>query len=208
MKTEQIVHRIDQLYPERALAQHSSRWSCPLRRMSFWSKVTQGFSPLVPSPARSARLFGRAELNMLYGTRSHPTQLFNSLYDKLANVVTSNGFCYCVTWTDCQVLSSSSTGDCTLLDTIRSMYDQTLRTSRLLVAGSRNDSVCTMQLDWPFAGGTMRDGSVSPERYSSPPGVQVPTEGSGNTCNVLDRLPPFQYRCACVFTLYHFTFFM
>jgi hypothetical protein len=35
----------------------------------------------------------------------------------------------------------------------------------------------------------MRDGSVSVPRYSAP---QVPT--SDGTCNVLDRIPPFQYR--------------
>jgi hypothetical protein len=33
--------------------------------------------------------------------------------------------------------------------------------------------VCTQQLDWPFVGGTMRDGSVSPDRFTA---QQVPTE--------------------------------
>jgi hypothetical protein len=184
MRTEQIRHEVDRLYPQTASKQHSSRWSCPLRRLSFWSKVTQSFSPLVPSPARSARLFGAPDYNMLHGTRSHPTQLFASLYNKLANVVTSNGFCFCVSWQDCQVQSSS---ECSLIDTIKSMYDGKYRTTRLLP--SVKDKVCTQQLDWPFSGGIMRDGSVSVPRYSAP---QVPT--SDGTCNVLDRIPPFQYR--------------
>ena len=123
MRAEQILFRIDELYPITAVPSSSSstatttkmqeeekedpfasRWSCPLQRLSFWSKVTKDFSPLVPSPVRAARLFGpSSSRNMLHGTRSHPTQLFSSLYDKLANVLTSNGFCYCVNWKDCQV---------------------------------------------------------------------------------------------------------
>jgi len=182
---------VDELYPRQASSQHSSRWSCPLRRLSFWSKVDKAFSPLVPSPSRSARLFGGPEHNMIHGTRSHPTQLFESLYDKLANVVTSNGFCFCVSWKDCQVASNIATAakNCTLLETIRSMYDGKYRTTQLLASAS--DSVCTQQLDWPFVGGLMRDGSLSTARY---PSSQVPTETTSGTCNVLDRIPPFQYR--------------
>jgi hypothetical protein len=54
--------------------------------------------------------------------------------------------------------------------------------------------VCTQQLDWPFVGGEMRDGSTSQPRYGEGVGRQLPTESEGGTCNVLDRLPPFQYR--------------
>ena len=195
MRMEQTVLRVDELYPKTAGTYSAvgsesikNRWSCPLRRLSFWSKVTREFSPLVPSPARTARLFGEASgRNMLHGTRSHPTQMFASLYDKLANVVTSNGFCFCVDWQDCQVLSTGK--ECTLLDTIRSMYDEKFRTTQLL---TQDDQVCTQQLDWPFVGGRLRDRMEVPSRYSSP--AQVPTETAGNTCNVLDRLPPFQYR--------------
>ena len=52
--------------------------------------------------------------------------------------------------------------------------------------------MCTQQLDWPFIGGRMRDGSTSAERYDGT--QQLPTEPRDKTCNVLDRLPPFQYR--------------
>jgi hypothetical protein len=68
------------------------------------------------------------------------------------------------------------------------MYDQQFRTSRLL---TDNDRVCTQQLDWPFVGGRMRDGSYSAERYTD---NQKPTEDASKTCAVMDRLPPFQYR--------------
>ena len=164
MRLEQSLHRVDELYPiSPANLQHSTRWSCPLRRLSFWSKVTREFSPLVPSPMRAARLFGDEERNMLHGMRSHPTQLFGSLYDKLANVVTSNGFCYCVSWWDCQVASTDAVNkDCGLLETIRSMYDGKFRTARQLA--NKQDAVCMQQLDWPFVGGEMRDGMASAPR--------------------------------------------
>lgn len=198
MRVEQAVHRVDELHPtaEGSGGGGSRDWSCPLKRLSFWTKVSRSFSPLVPSPARSARLFGNEKRNMLHGTRSHPTQKFASLYDRLADVSTSNGFCYCVDVEDCMVPSSAasqgSNQTCTLLDTIRSMYDGKFRSARLL---TQNDPICTQQLDWPFVGGTMRDGSVSPPRYGDFAGSQVPTTTTaGETCNVIDRLPVFQYR--------------
>jgi hypothetical protein len=105
MRAEQSSMRVDELHPQQQeVRAGSNKWSCPLRRLSFWSRVTESFSPLVPSPGRTAKLFGEASgRNMLHGTRSHPVQMFSSLYSKLANVMTSNGFCYCVKWGDCQV---------------------------------------------------------------------------------------------------------
>ncbi len=72
------------------------------------------------------------------------------------------------------------------------MYDRRFRTVKLL---TQTDPVCTQQLDWPFIGGKMRDGSVSLPRYDGQQQEQqqVPTESETNTCNVLDRLPMFQY---------------
>jgi hypothetical protein len=69
------------------------------------------------------------------------------------------------------------------------MYNGNFRTARQL--SSRQDAVCTQQLDWPFAGGEMRDGMASALRYDGQ--IQVPTEAVDNTCNVMDQLPPFQY---------------
>ena len=75
---------------------------------------------------------------MLFGTRSHPTQLFGSLYSKLADIDTSNGFCFCVDSEDCMVGGNAEGQPCTLLDTIRSMYDSKFRTAKLL---TQNDQV-------------------------------------------------------------------
>lgn len=181
MRAEQATSGADRLHPPPAsTASATTRWDCPLRRISFWSKSTKEFSPLVPNPGRTARLFG-GSMDMTHGTRSHPTQLFGSLYPWLAAVHTSNGFCFCVDWQDCQATS----GNCSLLETVRSMYDRKFRTTQLL---TQTDRVCTRQLDWPFVGGLMRDGSRSPPRFAAD------SSTSEESCNVLDRLPPFQYR--------------
>lgn len=180
MRAEQPV--VDRLYPlSTAGSGTGNRWACPLLRFAFWSKVVEDFSPLAPSPIRAARIFGEdSGRNMLRGTRSHPTQLFASLYDRLANVLTSNGFCYCVNPVDCQVLhSDAANADCSLLETIRSLYDQRYRRIRLL---SRGGSSCGQQLDWPFEAGWMRDKSPNGGRNRP-----------SDACNVLDRLPPFRY---------------
>lgn len=189
MRAEQA--QVDKLYAAATESSSSSnnnnqqegQWACPLLRFAFWSKVVQDFSPLVPSPVRAARLFGTEERGSLLprGMRSHPTQLFSSLYDRLANVLTSNGFCYCVDPTDCQVphATASNNNNCTLLETIRSLYDQRYRSITLL---QKKNATCMQQLDWPFEAGMMRDSSIHAGRND-------PNEA----CNVLNRLPPFQY---------------
>lgn len=47
--------RMDILYPFHQPGQSNKKWSCPLRRIAFWSRVVDDdvFSPLVPSPPRS-----------------------------------------------------------------------------------------------------------------------------------------------------------
>lgn len=147
------------LYPFHEKNRSNTRWLCPLRRMAFWSSISGDFNPLVPSPVRSARLFG--SLQMTHGTRSHPTQLFSSL-GRLANVLTTNGFCFCTREDDCLV-SSADPGACTLADVISSLYDQKYRLPRML-----SPSSCKMQLDWPYEEGTMRDGMPKSSRLVLP----------------------------------------
>ncbi len=190
MKGEQQL--ADLLYPTNQQSEDDGNssssiekdWACPLMRFAFWSKVVQDFSPLSPSPVRTARIFGEASgRNMLRGTRSHPTQTFISLYPILANIMTSNGFFYCTDIKDCQILHTDNANkECTLLETIRSMYDQKHRPIRIL----RNPStspVCMQQLDWPFEAGFMRDGMPN-----------LGMNDRSKQCSVLERLPPFKYR--------------
>jgi hypothetical protein len=159
MRAKQIIHHVDELHQSGSAEgrKKGGAWWCPLLRLSFWTQVTNDFSPLAPSPGRSASIFGSTARNMIHGTLLHPTQLFDTLYNKLADVSTSKGFCYCVDWEDCQVQSVSSTGtsSCSLIKTMRSMYDAKWRTTALL---TQNNNVCTQQLDWPFVGGMMRKG--------------------------------------------------
>lgn len=114
-------------------------------------------------------------------------QLFSSLYSRLANVMTSNGFCYCDSVAACQVLHATTTNrECTLLETIRSLYDRKLRPVRIL----GGQAACNQQLDWPFEAGIMRDGMLN---------VGVNSSINNPACNVLNRLPPFKYRQVHVF---------
>jgi hypothetical protein len=174
---------LDELYPITPL-HTNSKWSCPMRRIAFWTSLTTNFNPLVPSPVRAARLFGTANLGMTHGTRSHPTQLFRPL-TRVANVVTTNGFCFCADVENCSVLLSDHTDVCSLAQTIQSLYDGQYRDSKIHTA-----SPCNSQLDWPYEGGTMRDGSTSTDRNTN------------EECNVLDRLPPFKYKYAASGKIY------
>lgn len=146
MRFEQA--KVDELYPPPTQKYNAEgQWSCPLLRIAFWSQVVEGFSPLVPSPVRAALLFGHPNYNMIHGTRSHPTQEFRSLYSRLANVHTSNGFCYCLDVEQCQVKHNAG-GECTLLETLQSLYDQKFRTATVL---TNSTSVCKASLPcFPF----------------------------------------------------------
>jgi hypothetical protein len=96
---------VDPLYPIHEAGRSNVKWLCPLRRMAFWSQLTSvDFNPLTPSPVRAARLF--SEHGMAHGTRSHPAQRFRTLRPRLANVLTSNGFCFCTSSADCRYVHS------------------------------------------------------------------------------------------------------
>jgi hypothetical protein len=177
--------RLKTLYPT-AHTQTNSKWSCPMRRMAFWTKLVSDFNPLVPSPVRSERLFGNAGVNMVHGTRSHPTQLFRNL-TRVATILTSNGFCFCANAADCQ-LSVDADDVCSLSQIIKSLHDKSYRPAKILETG---DEICTDQLDWPFEGGEMRDGTYS-----------ASVNNQNTECNVIDRLPPFQYKYVATGTIY------
>jgi hypothetical protein len=184
MRSEQVI--ADRLYPiDTKVVSH--KWSCPLRRLAFWSKVVDNeiFSPLVPSPVRSARLFGN-NLNMNFKTRSHPTMTFSSASDRMSDVYTSNGFCFCVD----SVLKCAQTEskDCGIKQTIRSLHDHHTRPVRTIRPIST--PTCVDQLDWPYERGTLRDGTVMHARNSDSKRMSE----NKRTCDVTDRLPPFWYR--------------
>lgn len=173
MKEEEFSFKADELYPKSAgdpLIQ--PHWSCPFRRISFWTTVvSNGFSPLVPSPVRSARLFGvESGLGMTHSTRMHPIMVTAPL-TRLATVYTSNGFCFCTTPANCQIQMKDKTHLCGLQQTVNSLHDQQWRSITNLDTGK-----CEDQLDWPFENGTTRDGYTMKSRNSQ-----------SAKCNVLPR---------------------
>ena len=84
-----------------------------------------------------------------------------------------DGFCLCVSPADCLKAFNQSSGNCSFGDQIRALYD--LKPRWALVLGPS----CGQQVDWPYSGGPLRDGSWLPNQVS---------------CGVLDRLAPFKYR--------------
>jgi hypothetical protein len=112
---------------------------------------------------------------VLYGRRAHPTQAAFPLPTLLAQSPTrvlgvyasSNGFCACTDppCTSCQTDLGALLGAWT-------------------PSSATKESVpCSEQLDWPYAGGQLRDGSSISQRWNRT-----------TPCGVLDRLPVFQYR--------------
>jgi hypothetical protein len=149
---------MDQLYTLRTC----TSWDCPLRRRYFWSGMGNQFRPTVPDPSR-ARVF--------YGTPTHPTTRPSALPSgTLANYKTRNGFCLCLAGDVCQ----PTTGPCSATETINSLSDLQYRSAQT----SHTD--CPSQVDWPYTGGTMRDGTALTNSISN--------------CGILNRLPAFNYR--------------
>jgi len=153
--------RLRKLYPNSVCA----AWDCPLRRRAFWMGQDDTFRPQIPDPLRS---------EVLYGRRAHPTQMAFPLPTLIAQSSTrvlgvyssSNGFCACMAppCSQCTPDIGALMGAWTSSSVMR-------------------QSVCTEQLDWPYPGGQLRDGSSIPQRWR----MTTP-------CGVLDRLPVFQYR--------------
>lgn len=146
-----------------------STWDCPLRRRAFYMGDNEAFRPMVPDPMRA---------QVLYGYRAHPTQTAFKLPQTLsqstatrvlAPYTTSNGFCACM---DPQLCVNGCKGD-----------ESALNGEWALSSVVPDNQQCTEQLDWPYAGGVMRDGAKFSSRWKTL-----------TSCGVLDRLPPFKYR--------------
>lgn len=134
-------------------------WLCPITRRNFWTGNGKQ-RPQTPHPIRT---------KILYGSTTHPTtRTFTN--QMLGTYQTRNGFCLCPTGNTCKPAS----GPCSVSDTTASLSDFVYRPAQVL------QTPCTLQTDWPYTGGVMRD-----ESYLVP---------KTQTCHVLDRIPPFLYR--------------
>jgi hypothetical protein len=93
-----------------------------------------------------------------------------------------NGVCAC----DVDTASGSSRCEsvvsegkaCGFSDTVNSLHDRQWRKSSV-----RSSTTCVTQMDWPYTGGVMRDGSVLSQ-----------SAVDGGTCGLLGRLPEYEYR--------------
>ena len=155
------LYKLTSLYPNSVCL----TWDCPLRRRAFYMGVDSTFRPSVPDPLRT---------QIMYGTRIHPTQaaaplptIISQTASRVLGIyVTSNGFCACAT-----VPCTSCPSD------LSALYGQWMNSSIVQQAS------CTEQLDWPYAGGKLRDGATFNQRWAT----KTP-------CGIMDRLPVFQYR--------------
>jgi hypothetical protein len=136
-------------------------WDCPLRRRAFWTAQHATFRPFSPNPFRT---------NVLYNSVTHPTTKPTPIPNGvLMKYQTRNGFCLCALGDACRPTSDA----CSAEDTIRSLVDKTFREAVVM------QTACPSQIDWPWLGGTMRDGSFMQNKVRS--------------CGILDRIPTFMY---------------
>lgn len=181
----------DQLHNFEQQARGSAAWDCPMRRAAFYSQsVGESFVPALPSPGRSRRIFG----NLTLGRSAHPTFVVGRDGSALGFYTTSNGFCFCPAnmssdQTQCMIPLSNTVHNCSLKRTIDALKGVWVQSHAFPPASaSGGDSTCRMQFDWPYVGGTLRDGTTHSGAfaYSSDP--------LKRQCHVVDRLKPFLYR--------------
>jgi hypothetical protein len=164
-------------------------WVCPLRQQQFLQGIepemvrfgsakfeSTRFGMHFPDQRRAAVAFKKNNRGKPY----HPTQKAGkaSLVAD-AKYHSGNGVCACThTEYDRCKFQVVSTDVCGFTDTVASLHDTSWRQSQVLQGGE-----CTDQMDWPFTGGTMRDGSEMPL-----------SQINGSTCGLFGRLPTYSYR--------------
>ena len=181
----------DGLHAAEQRARGRSAWDCPMRRAAFYSQsVGDPFVPALPSPGRSRRIFG----NLTMGKSAHPTLVVGRDGSALGYYTTANGFCFCPSnmsseQPQCMVSLSNTVHDCSLKRTIDALKGAWVQSYVFPPAtASGGDSTCRMQFDWPYVGGTLRDGTTHSGAYA------YSSDPLKRQCHVLDRLKPFLYR--------------
>ena len=150
-----------------------SDWACPLRQQTFLQGGRSDFKPQKPDQRRARVLFSETNKNLFV----HPTQKSGEgTSPDSIRYYTGNGVCACATPGQCQ-FDLADTGVCGFVDTLKSLHDNSWRQSRVF-----DNKKCNKQVDWPYTGGEMRDGST------------LPTNTGSSTCGLLSRLPIYEYR--------------
>ena len=175
----------------------SPSWDCPLRRRVFYSNGSTGWGPNLPSARRSKRLFGK----MTGDSYAHPTQQRSESGARFGKYTTFNGFCFCPslenpTDEQCQINTNilDSWHPCSLLSTVRAIRGVNWQSSYTFQPYPKNTPTsCKVQLDWPFVGGNMRDGTSLHTAETSAEIWADASDVERRRCHVLDRMREFNY---------------
>lgn len=172
-------------------------WDCPMKRRAFYAGMASTFKPSLPSARRSKRLFE----NTMTGEYAfaHPTQKRMDASAHIGPYITSNGFCYCPVTEDvpdrvCS-LSFLEEHNCSLKNTIESLKGSKWMWSHTFLPRTKRNEYkqCTIQFDWPFVRGALRDDD---EIHSEDLDQILWKKGSDpdlKRCHLLDRTPAYQY---------------
>lgn len=174
-------HRADLLRePLQNVGSEGRHWACPWKRRIYLSgAVHPDFRLQFPSGRRAERMFA-VHSTGAEPRRSHTVQAPNA-GTKYVNttIYTSNGFCFCQDPTNCARSISSTDPSCSLRGTIHNLMSSNVYGDSM----NMEPATCEEQLDWPYTGGTLRDGS------------RLQEDGNERSqCNLLHRLAPFRYR--------------
>ena len=159
-------------------ADRVSSWDCPFYRLHYWDGGNENFSMPLPDANRAKAMF--SDIN---GAKmAHPMLVTNVSIRNIAQHKTSNAFCFCLQSGKCSLESISRTDTCSLFNTILSNFNEESQEVQMV---ADVDEQCKDQIDWPYAGGQLRDGTMLPE-------------GWGNrfqlNCSLFARLPAFKFR--------------
>lgn len=167
-------------------------WDCPIRRRSYYAGSSSIFHPFLPSAKRSEKLFIHMTNSSYF---AHPTQKREDAANFLGVYITSNGFCYCPISEEvpdnlCSVAFSQN-HNCSLFQTINVLAGKEWGWSHVFQPRTKFNTykTCTLQLDWPFIPGTLRDNST----FSDSSVWEAASDPELKRCHVLDRLPNYQY---------------
>ena len=181
----------DALHFKEQSTRGNAAWDCPARRAAFYSgAVGAEFVPILPSPGRARRMFAHLTQNL----SAHPTVMVERDGSRLGAYLTANGFCFCPDGlpsdqTQCLIPLSNTAHNCSLkrtIDGLRGAWIQSFAHAPAPAGGG--DATCQMQFDWPYVGGTLRDGTTYDGDYA------YASDPLNRRCHVLDRLRPFLYR--------------
>ena len=175
-----------------AAAQVPLHWACPLKQRLYLSgQAGAHFRPSLPNSRRAATMFQHHSVDK---RRSNSVQAAGMAKDYVnaAAIKTSNGFCFCDSPASCQHKIGGNEL-CSLSQTVEALSLNQGRWHKSKVDKGSLAGTCVEQVDWPYTGGQLRDGSfIGQGKWAydkaGPDGARV------SQCNLLDRMHDFEYR--------------